>query len=408
MQFKSHKKKILGIIIFLAIGFVLSFQAVKYILPVHSPVADGITIINKSSIGPPEGVDFEPLWKAWQLIQERSVERKNLDQQKLLEGAIKGLVESLDDPYSVFLTPKEEEEFEEAISGSFEGIGIEIGIRNDVLTVIAPLADTPAEKAGLRAGDTILEINGESTEGMSVEEAVSKIRGKKGTVVKLKIMRKDWQEPKEISITRATIRIPSVTLKFLEKDIALLKIHNFHAREIPELRSASRQIFRSGVNRIILDLRNNPGGFLDYAIETAGWFLRRGSVILQIDEGEGPKICDFCRAAGNAMFTESRYRIVILINEGSASAAEILAGALKDNRSIKLIGTKTFGKGSVQEILPLNGQGSLKLTVAKWLTPSGVDISKNGIIPDIIIENPADDVEKDLQLEKAIEIVKSL
>jgi carboxyl-terminal processing protease len=408
---QKHISKKLGAVLVALVIIVAGVTIWRYGTSLK-PIANGITIVvNQPTPEPPKGVDLTPLWKTWQLIQERSVERTKLDQQKLLEGAIKGLVESLNDPYSAFLTPKEEAEFEESISGSFEGIGIEIGIRNNALTVIAPIAGTPAEKAGLKAGDVILAINKEPTEGMSLEKAVSKIRGKRGTVVTLTIMRKSWKEPQEISITRATIKIPSVTLEFPERGIALLKIHNFHARQIFELRSASRHILRSGITRIILDLRNNPGGFLDYAVETAGWFLKRGSVVLKIDEGKGPEICDSCMASGNAAFADTKFKIVVLVNEGSASAAEILAGALRDNLHVPLIGTKTFGKGSVQELLPVNGAGSLKLTVAKWLTPNGTDISKEGIVPDIIVENPEakDDKEvEDLQLKRALEVIKSL
>jgi carboxyl-terminal processing protease len=389
-----------------AVAAILIFGAAfRYGIP-FKPIANGITI-GRPAAGPPEGVDLTPLWKTWQLIQERSVERDKLDQQKLLEGALKGLVGSLDDPYSVFLTPKEEQEFEDAISGSFEGIGIEIGIRDGALTVVAPIAGTPAEKAGLRARDKILAIDDKTTEGMTVEEAVSKIRGPRGTVVKLTIMRTSWEEPREISITRATIKIPSITLDFPERKIAVLKIHNFHAREVAELRAAAREILRRGTTRIIVDLRNNPGGFLDYAIETAGWFLKRGSVVLKTDEGDGPKICNSCRASGNALFADQKYKIVVLVNEGSASAAEILAGALRDNLKITLIGAQTFGKGSVQELLPVDSAGALKLTVAKWLTPNGTDISKHGITPDVEVASPANGEEGDPQLAKAIEIIKS-
>lgn len=409
---KLRNRKFLGVFLLIAAGFMLGGAVFRFVAP--PPIAlNSVTFVNPSSrpAAPPKDVDFSPLWKTWQLIEEHYVNRGELDRQKLLEGAIKGLVESLEDPYSAFLTPKEEQDFEEAISGSFEGIGIEIGIRDNVLMVIAPISDTPADKAGLRAGDRILEIDGESTENMTIEEAVSKIRGLRGTTVTLTISRQGWQETREFQIVRAVIRIPAVTLEYPERDVAVLKIHNFHSRVMPEFRRAVLELTRRNTRRIIVDLRNNPGGFLDYAIEMGGWFLHRGSVVVKIDQGEGPEICEYCRASGNALFTDPRYRIVVLVNEGSASASEILAGALRDIRGITLIGTKTFGKGSVQELIDVNSAGALKITVAKWLTPDGTDISTEGITPNVIVENPkreGDEEPEDLQLKRALEIIKSL
>jgi carboxyl-terminal processing protease len=404
------KSKIIVLFIFIGallfgVGVVFKYNKIS----IHR--VDGIEIGKSKEVKPPEGIDFTPLWKTWQIIQQQYVDKKNIDQQKLLEGAIKGLVQSLDDPYSEFLTKKEEEEFEESLSGSFEGIGIEIGIRDSILTVISPLSGTPAEKAGLKAGDKILEINGETTEKMTLEEAVSKIRGPKGTQVKLKIMRNIWDAPKEFTITRAVINVPSVTLTFPTTEIAHLKIHNFHLRELTEFRRAASKISRSGVERIILDLRNNPGGYLEFAIETAGWFLNKGATVVKIDSGNGPEVCSYCKAQGNGIFAKPKYKIVILINEGSASAAEILAGALRDNMGIKIVGKKSFGKGSVQEIINVDNVGAVKLTVAKWFTPNGTDISKVGIEPDILVENTKEILENpldDLQLQKAKELVKSL
>lgn len=395
---------------FVAIGFVIGGGAVLKFIAQPRIAPNGITIIGlpQHTATPPEDMDVSPLWRALQIIEERYVARGDIDRQKLLEGAIRGLVGALDDPYSVFLTPKEEKEFEETILGRFEGIGVEIGIRDEILTIIAPVAGTPAQAAGLRSRDQILAIDGESTKGIAIEEAVSRIRGKGGTVVKLTVARKNWQEPREFYITRATIRVPSVTLEFPEQGIAHLKIHNFHARALFEFRNAVRQILHTDANRIIVDLRNNTGGYLDHAIEIAGWFLERGDAVVKIDEGGGPVICEFCTAAGNALFADPKYKIVVLVNEGSASAAEILAGALRDNLNIKIIGATTFGKGFVQEFLSVNGAGAIKITTAKWFTPKGTDISKNKIEPDIKIESPLNEEEKDLQLKEALRVVKSL
>lgn len=366
-------------------------------------VADGISIRNPA-VQPPD-IDLAPLWRVWNLTKDRYVGRNDLDDSKLLEGAIKGLVDSLDDPYSTFLSAEEESEFEESLSGSFEGIGIEIGIRDDVLTVVAPIEGTPAKEAGLKAGDEILGIDGETTEGMTLEGAVSKIRGPKGNAVTLLIFREGWREPREFKITRAVIKVPSVTLDFPEPGIPVLKIHNFHGRALTEFRTAATRIAQSGARRMVIDLRDNPGGYLDYATNIAGWFLKRGSVVLKVDEGDGPEICNTCRAWGNQLF--SNFKMVVLVNGGSASAAEILAGALRDNLGVPIVGTKTFGKGTVQEFMPIDENGALKLTVAKWLTPNGIDITKEGLTPGIVVEDKNGEDNEDPQLEKALELILS-
>jgi carboxyl-terminal processing protease len=412
MLLKLHNNTLLGILLLLAVGFALGAAVFRFADPPRT-VINGITIIGPGNVEAtqPEGVDFAPFWKTWQLIEEHYVNRDELDRQKLLEGAIRGLVESLGDPYSVFLTPQEEKEFIESVEGNFEGVGIEIGIRNNILTVIAPISGAPADRAGIRAGDLILEIDGTATKNMALAEAVSLIRGPRGTVVTLTISREGWQEAREFTIERAMIRIPSVTLERPERDVAVLKIHNFHSRVMPEFRNAVRQVTRHNIQNIIVDLRNNPGGFLNYAIEVGGWFFHRDEIVAKTDEGDGPVVCERCRASGNALFTDPRYKIVVLVNEGSASAAEILAGALRANRGITIVGTQTFGKGSVQEIISVDGAGALKITTAKWLTPDGVDISENGITPDVIVKNPEPEGARepeDLQLKRAIEIIKSL
>lgn len=355
--------------------------------------------------GKPETVDFNIFWQTWDLIQKKYVGRSELNLQAMVWGAAKGLIESLDDPHSSFLTPKESENFQTSLSGKFEGIGIEIAVRKDILTVVAPLEGTPAKAAGLKAGDQIVKIDDKPTLDMSLEEAVSFIRGPKGTTVKLAILRKGFDEPKVFSITRDTINIPSVNLSFIGDDIAHFKIYNFNERSFWEFRQAAIQVANSGRERIIVDVRDNPGGFLESAIYAAGWFLPRDTVVVKEDKGEGPFVCDECRSGGPALLQNRK--IVILVNNGSASASEILAGALRDNLGAKLIGEQTFGKGSVQELENLPAGVIVKITVAKWLTPNGTDINEKGLAPDIEVENPAEG-EKDLQLEKAIEIVRSL
>jgi carboxyl-terminal processing protease len=321
----------------------------------------------------------------------------------MVYGAIKGMIESLGDPYTTFFEPKEKQEFDNEISGKFEGVGIEIGIRQEILTVIAPLEGTPAQKAGIRAGDKIIEIDGISTKGMSLDEAVLKIRGPKGTKVLLTIARDGPETTQKIEITRDTIRIPSVKLEKIDNDIVHIKLYNFYGPASFEFKKAILETLLSGRKKIILDLRNNPGGYFDYAVEIASWFLESGSVVVKQDNGDGPFVCPGCESSGLPVF--KNYQVVILINGGSASASEILAGALRDNKGIQLVGEQTFGKGSVQELYPLGKDSSIKVTTAKWLTPNEHDISEVGLKPDIEVK-PSEEIDKDPQLDKAIEIIR--
>jgi len=387
---------------FFALGaWGMYYYQTKYAPPAPIEIK-GITNIEE---GRPEAVDFRIFWETWAKIQQKYVGRKSLDPKDLVYGAAKGLVDSLGDPYSNFLTPEESEKFGTTISGRFEGIGIEIGQKKGILTIIAPLEGTPAKKAGLKAGDQILKIDAKPTLEMTVEDAVNLIRGPKGTSVTLTILRSGFEEPRDFQIVRALINIPSVAWEAIAGDIAHLKIYNFNQNSFWEFREAAIAVLNSGREEVIVDLRNNPGGFLESAIDIAGWFLPKGTVVVKEDEGDGPFVCRTCKANGNHAFKNKK--IVILVNAGSASASEILAGALRDNLKIKLIGEKTFGKGSVQELEDLKGGAAVKITVAKWLTPNGVDITEKGLEPDIEVKNPPDNG-KDLQLEKAIEVVRSL
>lgn len=354
----------------------------------------------------PKGVttaDFSLFWDAWAAVQEHYLNRSQLDYQKMVYGAIKGMLSALDDPYTVFFEPKEKQEFEEEISGKFEGVGMEIGIREEVLTVIAPLEGTPAQRAGIKPGDKILEVDGVATKGLTLDEAVSKIRGPKGTKVVLTISREGWANPQKIEVIRETINIPSVKLEKIGDDIVHLKLYNFYGPVSLEFRKAVLEILLSGRDKIILDLRNNPGGYFDYAVQLASWFLEPGSVVVKQDDGEGPYVCSGCRASGLPLLKTKK--VVILVNRGTASASEILAGALRDNKGVKLVGETTFGKGSVQSVYPLGKESSIKITTAKWLTPNGVDISKVGLKPDIEVKD-SEVFGQDPQLEKAIEILR--
>lgn len=358
-------------------------------------------------ICPPEEVDFSLFWEAYHKLQEKFVEPQRLDIQKIIYGAISGMVKSLEDPYTTFLPPEETKRFIEDVKGVFEGVGIEIGVKKGQLQVIAPLEGTPAQKAGLRAGDKIIEIDGKSTIDMTIEEAVNLIRGQKGTEVTLTIFREGWEESKDFKITRAVIEIPSLKWEIKDGDIAYLKLYHFTEKASFDFRVATFEILSSPAKKIILDLRNNPGGYLEVAQDISGWFLEKGQLVVIEDFGQSKEKKEY-RAKGPSKLLA--YPIVILINQGSASGSEILAGALRDNRGIKIIGEKSFGKGSVQELERLKEGSSLKITVARWLTPKGELITDKGLEPDIKVEMTEEDyeLERDPQLDKALEVIKEM
>lgn len=355
----------------------------------------------------PEEIDFSLFWTVYNKIQKKFVSPEEFNAQKILYGAISGMTKTLDDPYTIFLDPKETKEFEAQLSGFFEGIGVEIGIKNEQLTIIAPLKGTPGEEAGLRAGDKILRVDDVETFNISIGEAVILIRGPKGTEVNLTIFRMGWEKPKDFKIIRGTIKVPILEWRLIDEDIAYLHLYQFNQTLNSDFRKAVIEILKGPSKKVILDLRNNPGGYLDVAQDIAGWFLKKGEIVVIEDFGEGRGKREY-KTKGNAEL--SLYPLVILINKGSASASEILAGSLRDNRGIKIIGERSFGKGSIQEALNLSGGSLLKITVAKWLTPKGDYISGIGIEPDIEIEITEEDYEQDRdpQLDKAIEIIREM
>jgi len=354
---------------------------------------------------PPQDLDFSLFWEAYYKLKEEFVEPEKIDEKKLIFGAISGMVESLGDPYTVFLDPEDTKMFLEDITGRFEGVGMEIGIRDNTLQVIAPLEGTPAQRAGLRSGDKIIKVDGKLTSELSLDEAVSLIRGPKGTKVTLTIFREGWDGPRDFEIERAVIDIPSLKWEIREGDIAYIKIYHFSEKASLDFSQAAVQILAAGAKKIILDVRNNPGGYLEVARDIASFFLKRGEIVVIEDSGE--KQTEY-KASGNALFLN--YPTVVLINKGSASGSEILAGALRDNRGIILIGENSFGKGSVQQLERLRGGSSLKITTAKWLTPKGKTITGVGLKPDIEVKMTEEDYKagRDPQLEKAIEVIKGL
>lgn len=352
-------------------------------------------------------VDFTPFWEVWTLLDEKFAPAASstppTDQEKLW-GAIQGMTKAYDDPYTVFLPPSDAKVFEEDISGNFEGVGMEIGIRNDVLTVVAPLAGTPAKQAGLQSGDKILAIDGTTTEGMSVERAVKLIRGEKETDVVLTITRESFEEPKEISVTRDTIEIP--TIETQERDgVFIIRIFNFSAAAPDRFRSALREFVETDKDMLIVDVRNNPGGFLQAAVEMASWFVPMGKPVVTEDYGD-ERDDRVHRSRGYRIFDED-ITLAVLANGGSASASEIFAGALQQHGVATLVGTQTFGKGSVQELVETTGDTSLKVTVARWVTPDGTVISGNGLTPDVVAEMPEQPTSTDPQLDRAIEVVQN-
>lgn len=405
----SWRKSQKPIIVFVALLiFGASFFAGVLYGYENRPGVEKVTnVVGKET--PPEfsEVDFNLFWDVWTKLEDKYVDKEKIDRKNLVLGSIKGLVGSLRDPYTEFLPPAENKQFQEDIKGSFGGIGAEIGIRRGNLTVIAPLEDTPADHAGLQPGDKILQVDDKPTAELPLDAAVSLIRGTPGTEVKLLVLRDSFDRPKEFKITRDIIKIKIVTTEKQADGIFVIKLHHFTENAAREFRRAVDEFERSGSKKLVFDLRNNPGGFLTIAVDIASWFLPSGEIVARERFADGSE--DLYRSSGYR-FLEN-VPMVVLINGGSASASEIVAGALRDIRGIKLVGEKTFGKGSVQEVTPLKGGSSLKVTIAKWLTPKGTEINGTGIEPDVKVELPKieeQDPKKDLILEKGIEVLKGL
>ena len=361
----------------------------------------GVTITNDQ---------FEPFWKVWSVLSEKYVEATTTDTQKRIWGAIQGLASSQGDPYTTFFPPEENKSFKNDIAGNFDGVGMEIGIKDGILTVVAPIKNSPAERAGVKAGDKIIKIDDKVTTDRAVDKAVKLIRGTRGTTVKITFLREGSNEPLEKTLTRDIIDIPTLETE-IKSDTFIIKLFSFTAQSPNLFRNALRDFLQSGKKRLVIDLRGNPGGYLDAAWDIASWFLPTGKTIVTEDFGGKGENRVF-RSKGydvlNKFFGEGNYKVAILVNNGSASAAEILAGALQEHKVAQLVGIKTFGKGSVQELVTITPETSLKVTIARWLTPLGHNLSHDGLDPDVKVELTAKDVEakKDPQLDKALEILK--
>jgi carboxyl-terminal processing protease len=389
----------------LALVFCAGVYSGRYILPAGvanadvSPLSMGTVTIQVS----PEMKLYEQVKK---ILDEKYIKAGDVKEDKKAYGSIEGLVKSYGDPYTVFFPPTESKQFKTVVSGTFSGVGMEVGIKDGILTVVAPLKKSPAEKAGIKPDDKILKINGTSTDNMSTDVAVNLIRGEKGTPVTLSIFRKGDAKPKDITIIRDTIDVPVVdTLS--SGDVFVISISSFSETSAQKFQEALQEFVKSGKKKLVIDLRNNPGGYLEAAVLMSSFFFPADKVIVSED---------FTRTGEKNVHTSKGFnaipadvKMVILVNKGSASASEIFSGAFQDYRRALIVGEQSFGKGSVQEYMDLPDGTSLKVTVARWLTPNGHSISEHGITPDITV-NLKDGVKKgkvdsDSQMSAAIKIL---
>lgn len=413
-EFSRYKKRMLRyyVRIFFVFAFGVATFFVGYERGKKSQAEIGQNILIENAVfknkdaQTENSIDSALFWKTWDLVKNKYVDNDKLDASNLFYGAIKGMMAATGDPYTTFFDPVENKKFGEDISGNFEGIGAELGVKGGILTVIAPLQGTPAEKAGLRSADKIIKIDGKAAAEMSIEEAVDHIRGAKGTPVVLTIFREGQQDTQDITVNRDVINVKSVTLEFKENEIAEIKITRFGDDTTKIFSEAIAKVRSRNSKGLVIDLRNNPGGYLESAIEVASKLLPKNKIVVIEENGDKKQKKMYSRGGDVA----SEIETVVLINEGSASASEILAGALKDNRSdnVTLVGKKSFGKGSVQEFIELPQGTAAKITVARWLTPNGVQINEQGIKPDNEVELSNDDYNnnKDPQFEAAMQILK--
>ncbi len=325
-------------------------------------------------------------------------------------GVIRGYVESFKDPYTVFMPPKEAKSFAQNVKGSFGGVGMTVGMKDGNIVVIAPLKDSPSMKAGIKSGDIITAVDKKSVIGMTSEEAVTYIRGELDTPVTITVLHSGAKTTNDITIIRKEIKIPTIDTE-KKSDVFVLRLYNFSAESPDLFRNAMNDFVQSGLQRLIIDLRGNPGGYLEASVNMASYFLREGQVV--VSEKQGKQEAQVNHRSTGIIGLPATTKVVVIVDNGSASASEILAGALKDHGIAKVVGVKSFGKGSVQELINLDGGASLKVTIAKWFTPNGVNISEQGIVPDFEVHatttmKAKDGSIRDMQLEKALEVVKKM
>ncbi|MDO8265900.1 MAG: S41 family peptidase [Candidatus Saccharibacteria bacterium] len=386
--FRNVKLAILSLLIFSS-GWLVGGEKIK----LNSTDIDNVSSLDSSGNLSTEGL--QELYE--ELVSNYDGDIKNED---LVNGIKDGLVASVGDTYTEYLSAEETADFNSDLNGTFEGIGAELGKQDNFIVIIAPIKGTPADKAGIQPQDIITEINGESTADISVTDAVKKIRGEKGTEVKLKLIRDGEQV--EVSIIRETIDIASVESK-IENGIGIIQISRFSSDTTELVEKAAKEFNEAGVAKVVLDMRGNPGGLLDQAVGVASVWLDKGATVLEEKRG-GETVETFTTNSAPLL---KGIKTVVMIDEGSASASEIVAGALKDNGAATLLGQKSYGKGSVQQLISLNGGGSLKVTIARWYTPGGKNIDKEGIEPDVKAEITAEDIkaDRDPQLDVAIQFL---
>lgn len=406
----ARTKHILGTILIVVVAF-FAGRTVGQASDLHAQLladdgtVDITKVINLYGSTRSSDVNFDQYWDVWDMVQSKYVD-EDIDEVSLFYSSIEGMVAGLDDPYSVYFPPSDAKEFADGLSGEFEGIGAEIGIRDDQLQVIAPLPGSPAEQAGLRSGDVIFAIDGEDTAGITIEEAVGHIRGKKGTEVVLTIRHEDESNLVDITVVRDTIEVPTVTLEREadSADIAYLRISYFNQDTWRDFNRAVIELLEDKPNGLVLDLRSNPGGFLETSVDVASEWVTTGNIVLERERGNIEKTFP----------TRGNHRLagiptVVLVDEGTASGSEIVAGALQDAGVATLMGAQTFGKGSVQDFQILPDGSALKITIAEWLTPNERVINKVGITPDILIEEMFDTSTEevvDLGRQRAVEYLQ--
>jgi carboxyl-terminal processing protease len=385
------------------------------------------------TVSKPASVDIKTFWKVWEILDTDFVTTKHRDplasdedreatstatttasaadaelsqEERRIYGAIKGMVDAEGDPYTTFFTPSEAKSFETEIKGSCEGVGMEVGKKDGVITVITPLPGSPSEKAGILAGDKIIKINKVITTDMTIDAAVNLIRGAKGTEVVLSVYREGVDTPLEFKIIRDKIELPTLTKKYdRSTGVYTIKIYSFSEQVVDLFKEAIAEFQASGSKKLIIDLRGNPGGYLDAAVQIASYFVPEGKIVVSQDYGK-KRDQELLRSLGYKV-VDPQTKIVVLVDGGSASASEILAGALQDYKLATIVGQKTFGKGSVQEYLKVTPTTGLKVTIARWLTPLGRSISVSGLYPDVEVKNTENDAKNkvDAQYQKAVEIL---
>lgn len=413
---------ILLVVIAFSLGFVIRGYQLQWQWANYKP---NITILSKEPPTNASLVDFGLFWNVWDKLTTNYYDKKAVDPQKLLYGAISGMVSSVGDPYTMFLPPVQQTSFQQQLAGQFEGIGAELGLKGTSIIIVAPLDGSPAQKAGIRAGDEVQKVNGVATQGWTLNQAVDKIRGPKGTQVTLTVLHKGDSQAKDITITRGTITVKSVSgwvKKVKDIDAVNLKNSSFADESVLYIQlsqfgdatnvdwqnlinSVDSKVQDKTVKGVILDLRNNPGGYLTDAQFVAGEFLPQGTPVVMEEDASGERTTLSVNRQGK--LTDTSLPVVVLINKGSASASEIVSGALLDNHRAKLVGDTSFGKGTIQQALDLGSGAGLHVTIAKWLTPDGTWVHGKGLTPTVAVSLDTKDLSHDTQLEKAITTVLS-